>query len=381
MRLLRCFLIVFACNGGLLVFGCDLLRYYGWAVQQIGKLGRNYDEPCQALSGGGHISQHKYGVKLFVFQRDEIELLSDWLQYHSHLFGLENIHIIDHSSSDPQICKLLALYQACGVNITIHSAAFELKQRTLTTVMRDAGPDNFLVPLDADEFIALPTRQPNSKHIRGFQIEPAAVRAAFEHLPVDGRKYKFGNVFPVKYDKHHCDKALWSNYTRRALNDGIIDHPQYQPHHTKTFYYSEGFLYTDQGNHYGAVVHDQGHTNANPLVLANISRYFAVSELVLLHFSVSTYAAMRTKMLRGAAAYNYSDASNCSTAGIGKHYCAVAKIFQPGGVQSRSMYVRECLHRRDHSHNSSQSGGVVHVDRFSDWFRRHALSLLDLVGI
>ena len=35
-------------------------------------------------------------VKLVLFQKNEHILLNDWLLYHSHIFGIESIHAINH---------------------------------------------------------------------------------------------------------------------------------------------------------------------------------------------------------------------------------------------------------------------------------------------
>lgn len=358
---------------------CDHAQYTGWADMQIQFLGSSYPIPCSVLTGGD-LPQAGNEIKVFVFQKDEVELLSDWLQYHAYLFGLHNIHIIDHLSTNPQICKLLALYHVCGANITVHDGPFFMKQRTLTSVMRDAGSNKFLVPLDADEFIALPVQRISRGYIEDFLYEPTAIQDAFSRLPIDGRKYKFGGVFPVKYEHQHCVQTLHdpSNHTRRVLSGGIIDRAQYEAHRTKTFFYSEGFIATDQGNHYGAVLHDKGRTNADPEVLANVTHYYAVSELALLHLSVSSYETMKAKMLRGADAYHYTDTSNCSTAGAGKHYCIAAKMFRHDSAQGRELYLHECVHR--HSHDQSQSQPAVPLDSLRGWFVKHTLSLSQLVG-
>lgn len=355
--------------------GCDD-TFNEWAAQHIKSLDNNYKTTCNILSGGNLTRADATGfsnIKIFMFQKDESELLSDWLQYHSFLFGLQNIHVVDHSSTKPEVCKLLALYRECGASITTLDGPFSLKHTTLTKVMQAVGPKKFLVPLDADEFIVLPTRRTNTSTIDRVYFEPTAVREAIHRLPIDGRKYKFGGVYPVQYDKQHCEEALVSNHTRRALSGGMIEQVQYRPHHTKTFYYSDGFIETDQGNHYGSVAHDT-YSNGDRAIKENISIHYVVSELALLHLSVSSYGGMKSKMLRGADAYHYTDDTDCDKATAGAHYCKYAKWFREGGPKSHEFYTKECLFQ------SINASNVVRLDTFRDWFAHHALSLSELVG-
>lgn len=85
-----------------IAFGCRVDQHQDWAVKRLTILGRNYSLPCQALSGGFTESELlKFrSLKAFLFQNDERELLSDWLQYHA------NLHIVDHLN----ICQLLTLF-------------------------------------------------------------------------------------------------------------------------------------------------------------------------------------------------------------------------------------------------------------------------------
>lgn len=359
------------------IVGCDYLQYKDWAVKQIEILGRNFRVPCHALSGGNveHRDKFNASVKLFIFQQDESELFPDWLQYHGYLFGLENIHIIDHLSKDPNMCKLLALYNTCGANVTIHTGPFSSKHRTLTRVMRDTGPDTFLIPLDVDEFIALPTLH-NNGSMKTVKFETTAIHNSIEQLPVDGRKYKFAADHPIKYDVTHCEKLQHTNHTRRALEGGSLGKSQHLLHHTKTFYYSNGFINTDQGNHFGEVMHDEHHINTDKLVLANVTHFFFVSDLVLLHIHVSTYSSMQNKILRGANAYNYTDATDCTVVGSGKHYCSMAKHFRAQNKASYSIFMNECA-QRGVQYDGSEP---VRLDSFSEWFKKHSLSMGELVG-
>jgi hypothetical protein len=59
-------------------------------------------------------------VACVVMQRNEVNALEPWLLYHAHLFGLENLCVIDHGSADPRVVntldcdEFLALRRAAG---------------------------------------------------------------------------------------------------------------------------------------------------------------------------------------------------------------------------------------------------------------------------
>jgi hypothetical protein len=58
-------------------------------------------------------------------QNDEYELLSDWLQYHAYMFGIPNLHVVDHNSKDVRVCRVRALYKLCGMRFTHHGGGFD----------------------------------------------------------------------------------------------------------------------------------------------------------------------------------------------------------------------------------------------------------------
>lgn len=128
-----------------------------WAAERLQNIGKGYDDSCRVLEGGraprslGTVVRKD--VNLFLFQNDEKELLPDWLQYHAYLFGTKSLHIIDHNSTDLQVCKLLALYKHCGSTVTNYVGDFSGKRGVLSDHMHKYK-SSFLIPLDADEFIA-----------------------------------------------------------------------------------------------------------------------------------------------------------------------------------------------------------------------------------
>jgi hypothetical protein len=321
---------------------------------------------------GGNVS-----VKVFLFQNDENTLLADWLQYHSHLFGIENLNIVDNASSSPYVCKLLALYHMCGAVIVKHHDAFHLKHRSMTHLMREYKDKNkFLLPIDADEFIVMPVFDARGG-VSDFAYNRSTILNVIRNLPVDGRKYKFLESKWIMFDRPVCEamvhRANESELSyRRVLEAGGYACPtRYEPFEFKTFYHSDGFIGTDQGNHHGFVEHDEGHHGFNPLVVANLDHFFTRTPLVLFHFATPTYKGMKKKILRAAGSYNYTDSTNCSAVKSGTHYCEAAKWFRAGSAQSRDLFVKDCAY--------AGTGGVS-IRSFREWFLNHTLSAAEILG-
>jgi hypothetical protein len=120
-------------------------------------------------------------IKCIMMQHDETQLLEPWLRYHGHLFGYENLVVLDHGSRDPEVLAVLDRYRAAGVTVEWLDPAPELfaqKGNLVAHAIRalDRGPAyDFAVPLDCDEFVTV--------------MEPAevsadrdAIHAAFDAL-------------------------------------------------------------------------------------------------------------------------------------------------------------------------------------------------------
>jgi hypothetical protein len=316
------------------------------------------------------------GIKLFLFQNDEHELLADWLQYHAYVFGISNLVVIDHKSRSNQICSLLALYEQCGAKVIPYSGDFEKKHTKLSETMRKYTK-SWLVPLDTDEFVVLQERN-STGYNTGLAYDRERIVRAIKSLPIDGRKYKFAGSCGLRYDGYVCNSTLHPHDQgqpafRRALQHGYTRLTARNPHDPrgKTFFYSDGFLSTDQGNHFGEVKHDEGKVNMVPEVKGNLSHYFLFTDLALLHLTTPSYQGAKRKILRGADAYGFTDRTNCTTVIVGKGYCAPAKLYRHDSPEMQASYMATCQ-RRDADSYSTRP--------FSEWFRRYSLSMEDLVG-
>ena len=167
-------------------------------------------------------------IKVFAFQKDENDILEDWLSYHSYLFGKENIYLIDHNSKHSK-----SIIKDSGVNMINFSGPFaHNKGLQLTKAMNDnKNSCDFLIPLDIDEFII---KQDGDS----ISSEKEDVLKCFNGLSVCGA-YK---ITSYAVGRHEKDPLTEFTYVT-----DVPDHGRFR--RWKTFWRSKNFVRTDQGNH------------------------------------------------------------------------------------------------------------------------------------
>lgn len=349
--------------------GCDISVHNTWATHRLKKIGESTtDNACSELAGGYPIINETI-ASAFLFHKDEHETLPDWLQYHSYLVGFHNIHIIDDDTVDPQVCKLLALYNLCGVEVVRYNKTFSEKHTVLSNLMKGHN-ETFLIPMDTDEFVTVPVPHTHEEmHSLGekftfkFSTDRELILSELTKLPIDGRKYKFSG-HSVRYNRSTCEASTkhlkYDPSYRRLLQPGYTGPSNYAQFNSKTFYHSEGFVYTNQGNHNGLVISDNG-TYKLP---ANDHNYL-FTNMSLLHYYMSSYHSMRLKYMRGAAAYNNACQSNM--------YCTLGKNYKLGNSYSKNHYLQNCVFDKAHPQD-------VSMTEFTDWFVQHTKTFEELLG-
>lgn len=83
-------------------------------------------------------------------QRNEDVCLDPWLIWHGHLFGYENLFVVDHGSDHPAVLECLLRAEARGTHVVRLPAAadYRLKGDFVTQVLRyaDDGAHEFSHP-------------------------------------------------------------------------------------------------------------------------------------------------------------------------------------------------------------------------------------------
>jgi hypothetical protein len=275
-----------------------------------------------------------HGVRLFLFQRDEVDTLSDWLFYHASIFGPTNIIVMDNKSSQKLVLDTLKYWAELGVTVVSHDGSFRAKHKSLTNAMNTRIQDDqgakFLVPMDADEFIIRLTD--NNK----FSVGTQDILQGFDNLPTDGTRYKFRPVHAG-----FCGDMF--NTTGRRAVDARHFIVYQQDCATKTFFLRQSFVSTDQGNHWGSTTADANcsvdlttlkpPSEGPPCPLK--ANCFHRTDIGLVHYGNSAalkdFKAYKDKMLRGYRAYHGNDTSPDCTIPGGRHYCKFYVQLNTGG--------------------------------------------------
>lgn len=246
-------------------------------------------------------------AKVFTFHKDETTLLADWLAYHSHIFGPENIVLIDHESADPSVLEILTAYADRGVSIVPFSGSFRDKAVALTAAMRACSNSaQLLIPIDVDEFIVDETGEGVLNVLR--QLEHSA----------ETRKFKFASRVAT------CESV----HKRPALETSFL--PKSATSMGKTFFRARDFVSTDQGNHYGFVRGDNQTNQDIQLMPKNFDRFFARTSLTLLHFAMRDFETWYKKLFQRATAYGFTMNTNCEAVRKGQRYCRSYQALRAG---------------------------------------------------
>ena len=91
-------------------------------------------------------------VKVFCMQKDEEDILEDWIRYHAYLFGLENLHIIDNFSKEPSLC-ILRKYAKKGLDWYQQPDYSKKGDYLFELIQKTKNDCDLAIPLDIDEFV------------------------------------------------------------------------------------------------------------------------------------------------------------------------------------------------------------------------------------
>ena len=255
-------------------------------------------------------------------EKNESDIIEQWIIYHSYLFGLNNLHVIDNISTDNTL-NILNKYKELGLN-TYSYDNYKLKGDFICNLIQKSKCD-IAIPLDIDEFIAL--------DIDGkISCNKEDIINEFNKMPYYGR-YSF------KY-------YLTSRNTMLFYENPIIDMIYFDKicniynniNNNKKFFKKELLLELDHGNHKGIVKN----FNDNDCY---------ITDLILFHYHFRSIPKLIEKCINDISGLglisNINDRrelrDNIRNKSIGSHNMETYLKFLEKGPHSLLKYEYDCI--------------------------------------
>lgn len=162
-------------------------------------------------------------VKVILMTKDEFLLVRDFILYHVHLFGPENIYVIDGSSSSSKARKFLdGPARSIGVTVFwLPEATLEETGDAFNTVFRSLRwSSDFIIKLDTDEFLGLGLPL-TSDIVTSISLVKEDIRSYIDTLPVGGESqhYKFQVAWNIMSQPKRTCTTSGGSAARPPLTD------------------------------------------------------------------------------------------------------------------------------------------------------------------
>ena len=175
-------------------------------------------------------------IKIFTMQKDEDDILEDWIEYHSKIVGYENIYLIDNYSNKKSI-DILDKYKN-KINI-YKKPDYSKKGDYIAELIKDNLCD-IAIPLDLDEFIGIDNKSiSNTLDISNIEN----IIKELNSLPEYGR-YSFLYYLTSSNTEIYYNNPIKEITKFHKINNGI---------NNKKFFRGNSLISLDHGNHNGIV--------------------------------------------------------------------------------------------------------------------------------
>jgi hypothetical protein len=87
-------------------------------------------------------------------QKNEDDILEEWILYHSYLFGLDNLYIVDNLSTQKSV-DILKKYEKRGLHVTVQNDYSKKGEYLFELIKQTQNDCDLAIPLDIDEFVAV----------------------------------------------------------------------------------------------------------------------------------------------------------------------------------------------------------------------------------
>jgi hypothetical protein len=93
-------------------------------------------------------------IRVIVCTKNEFDLIESFLQYYGHLFGFENITVIDNGSDNKVVLDIYEKYKKLGTEVITDDTSFNTVNIFMSKHIKEACKKcDWIVPLETDEFM------------------------------------------------------------------------------------------------------------------------------------------------------------------------------------------------------------------------------------
>lgn len=111
----------------------------------------------QSWTLSNHLSQERTQhpvIAVVTLVKDDPDILPHWLEYHTSLFGSENIAVINHDSQHNTTLKVMLEWSKKGIHLLYSNESYKLKGDIILHTFQTIFPHaDLYLPLDIDEFV------------------------------------------------------------------------------------------------------------------------------------------------------------------------------------------------------------------------------------
>lgn len=177
------------------------------------------------------------------FQKNEREMLANWLSYYSAIFGEGQLLVLDNGSSDKLTLDILRQWEDKGVHVHYNVAPYSRKAYLILDNVRYAFPKaKILIYADADELLV-------AYHQVNEMIKPTFMKSAiFKELALFDDDKKAGALLMLP---SFTSVPTSTDSTLATVN--LFQRFFYSPNHCKVLYKLSAVKKLDHGNHYAHI--------------------------------------------------------------------------------------------------------------------------------
>lgn len=187
-------------------------------------------------------------VKVFTVTKDEYDLIEDFINYYSYLFGIQNVYIIDNGSTNLKVLDVYDKFISKGGTVYKHlDYTNDGQGEAFTKYMNIHKNDcKFLIGVDTDEFLYLNNVDK--------PCDRDTILQYLENLPEDITMLQTSTYYISVVDTENINYINNKiEYPCRYINYFVIQDREVY----KYFYKSDTFIKTYVGNHGGVTLNEK----------------------------------------------------------------------------------------------------------------------------